>query len=314
MGEPCPPQSNLEMVEIWIPITIFAAFCQNIRSALQKHLKGILSTGGATYVRFFYATPFALLYLMALRYGGPYEFPSINQKFFFFVALGAFSQIAATALLLYLFSFRNFVVGTAYSKTETIQAAIFGIFILADPLTAGAFLAILVSLTGVMALAMAHQDFGLKQLFLSLGQKTALIGLASGCFFGIAAVSVRAASLSLGNSNFFMQAAFALVFVTFLQTLVMTPYLFFRERGQLLAVLKNWKVAGVVGLAGMLGSAGWFTAMSLENAAYVRALGQIELVFTFGASFLFFKEKVKKLEALGIVLVVFGILILLLWK
>ncbi len=41
------------MIELWIPLTIAAAFCQNLRSALQKHLKTHLSAVGAAYVRFF---------------------------------------------------------------------------------------------------------------------------------------------------------------------------------------------------------------------------------------------------------------------
>lgn len=45
------------MIDLWIPITIAAALFQNIRSSLQKHLTGTLSTLGATYVRFFYAVP-----------------------------------------------------------------------------------------------------------------------------------------------------------------------------------------------------------------------------------------------------------------
>ena len=62
----------------------------------------------------------------------------------------------------------------------------------------------------------------------------------------------------------------------------------------------------------MLGSAGWFTAMTLENAAYVRAVGQIELVFTFIASYFFFRERSNTLELAGILLIVTGIIILLL--
>ena len=63
---------------------------------------------------------------------------------------------------------------------------------------------------------------------------------------------------------------------------------------------------------GMLASVGWFTAMTIQNAAYVRALGQIELVFTFAASHLFFGERSNRLELIGIALVVGGLLILLL--
>jgi len=40
-----------------------------------------------------------------------------------------------------------------------------------------------------------------------------------------------------------------------------------------------------------VGSIGWFTSMIIQNVAYVRALGQIELIFTFVASYFFFREK-----------------------
>jgi drug/metabolite transporter (DMT)-like permease len=62
----------------------------------------------------------------------------------------------------------------------------------------------------------------------------------------------------------------------------------------------------------MLASVGWFTAMTIQNAAYVRALGQIELVFTFVASTLFFRERTTAIELLGILLVISGILVLVL--
>jgi drug/metabolite transporter (DMT)-like permease len=52
--------------------------------------------------------------------------------------------------------------------------------------------------------------------------------------------------------------------------------------------------------------------MTIQNAAYVRALGQIELVFTFAASYFFFHEKTNRVELFGIALVIGGILILLL--
>ena len=70
-------------------------------------------------------------------------------------------------------------------------------------------------------------------------------------------------------------------------------------------------MGGLVGLAGMLGSVGWFTAMALQNAAYVRAVGQVELIFTFLTSVIVFKEKVTVNEVFGTVLIVGGILVLL---
>ena len=162
-----------------------------------------------------------------------------------------------------------------------------------------------------MAISTARQETGLKSLFSSLLQKTALIGMASGTMFGISAISYRAASLSLGGEGVAIQAAFTLACVTILQTILMSAYLIAKEPGEITNVIKNWSVAGLVGFSGMLGSACWFTAMTLQNAAYVRALGQIELVFTFIASYLFFKEKSNFSEILGIIVLVVGILILL---
>jgi drug/metabolite transporter (DMT)-like permease len=299
-------------LELWVPITIFAAFCQNMRSALQKHLRGRLSTSGATFSRFFYAVPFAALYATGLAVIAGFPVPQPNPTFVGYALTGGLTQIIATALLLYLFGFRNFAVGTTYSKTETVQAAIFGIVILGDPIGLGAGVAILVSLVGVMAISVATSDIRARSLLQSLTEKTALIGIASGAFFGISAVSYRGASLSLGGEGFLMQAAFTLACVTVFQTLVMAVYMRLREPGQITRVLQAWKVALWVGLSGMMGSAGWFTAMTIQNAAYVRALGQIELVFTFAASYFFFHEKTNRVELFGIALVIGGMLILLL--
>ena len=300
------------MIELWVPITILAAFSQNLRSALQKHLKSRLSTAGATYVRFFYAVPFAFLYLFILNQFFYLPLPEPNANFIIFGIIGGGTQIIATALLVYLFSFRNFAVGTAYSKTEIAQTAVFGLIILGDPLTPGAIIGIMISLVGVMAISTARQENGLKNIIQSLSQKTALIGLASGTMFGMSAISYRAASLSLGGEGVVIQAAYTLACVTVFQTLVMTIYLQLKEKGEVINVIKNWRIAILVGLSGMIGSACWFTAMTLQNAAYVRALGQIELVFTFIASYIFFREKTNGTELLGILALVFGILMLLL--
>ena len=52
-------------------------------------------------------------------------------------------------------------------------------------------------------------------------------------------------------------------------------------------------------------------AYTLQNAAYVRALGQIELLFTFIGSYFFFKEKHSKTEIFGVALIILSILLLL---
>lgn len=297
-------------MELWIPITIAAAFGQNVRSALQKHLTARLSTAGATQVRFLYAVPFALLYAACLAAGAGYEIPRLNQTFVLYASLGGLAQIVATALLIALFSHRNFFVGTALSKTETIQAAILGFVVLGDRLTAGAVIGICAGIAGVISVTAARSRPDAGGVIASLTSRTSVIGVLIGFFFGVAAVCFRGASLSLDGGTA-IRAAVTLVYVIVLQTVVVTVYLAIRERGQMTAVLASWRVGWLVGAAGMLASAGWFTAMTLQNAAYVRAVGQIELVFAFLASGIFFGERTTRAEFAGIALLVAGILTLL---
>ena len=299
-------------MELWVPVTLAAAFMQNVRSALQKHLKGSLSTAGATFCRFVYAVPLALAYVALLGEGLGFEWPAPNPRFALFAMLGGITQITATALLVHLFSLRNFAVGTTYSKTETVQAAVFGVVILGEPVSVAAAFAIGISLVGVMFISVAKTRLNFANLLLGWTGRAAFIGVLSGTFFGLSAVAYRAASLSLGGEGFLMQAAFTLACVLVFQTAVMAVWIRLREPGELTRVARGWRIASLVGVSGMLGSAAWFTAMTLENAAYVRAVGQVELVFTFIASYFFFRERSTALELAGIVLVVAGIVILLL--
>lgn len=299
-------------MELWIPITVAAAFCQNLRSALQKHLKGKLGTTGATFIRFGYGFPFASLYVAVLHLGFGHPLPEGNVAFALYGMAGGLAQIVATFLLVHLFSYRNFAVGTAYSKTEPVQAAIFALVLLGETVTLPAVMAIAVGVVGVALISVARSPLGWSALAASLVGKPALIGLASAAFFGVSAVSYRAASLSLGGPNFLMQAAYTLGFVTVFQTAVMLLWMRKREPEQLAACLTHWKIAVWVGLVGVLGSAGWFTAMTLQKVAYVRTLAQVELIFTFAASIFFFRETINRWEALGCLLIV-GSIVLLLW-
>jgi drug/metabolite transporter (DMT)-like permease len=300
------------MFEIWVPITIVAAFFQNLRSALQKHLKSRLSTGGATYVRFFYAWPFAALYVWGLNSFGDFDIPEINNAFLIYCFLGGLAQIIFTFLLVWLFSFRNFAAGTIYSKTETVQVALLGLLILGEPLSFAAIGAILISLIGVLALSVSETKLTPANLIASLGEKPTIIGLTCGAFLGASVVLFRGGALTLGGEGFIMQAAFTLAISVIMQTIMMGIYLALREPEQLKAVIIHWRPSLSVGVTGVIASIGWFSAFTLQNAAYVRSLGQIELVFTIIVTAIFFREKIRISEFIGIFFILVGIIILLL--
>ncbi|WP_136657537.1 DMT family transporter [Nitratireductor sp. XY-223] len=299
-------------MELWIPITIAAAFLQNVRSAMQKHLKGVMGTTGATFVRFGFGFPFALLFVAVLHLGFGMALPAWHATFLFWAVVGGLAQIAGTQLLVYLFSFRNFTVGTAYSRTEPAQAALFGLVFLGETVGIGSLFAIAISVVGVMLLSVAHSAVNWKNLFTSVLSRTALIGLASGMAFGIAAVAYRAASLSLGGPNFMMQAAVTLAFVIVLQTVLMLVWMVLREPAELARVAAAWKPSLVVGMAGATASFGWFMAMTLQQAAYVKVLAQVEIIFTIASSVFIFRETVTRLEITGTALIVAGVIVLVL--
>ena len=63
-------------------------------------------------------------------------------------------QILATNLLIMAFGYRNFAVGTAYSKTETAQSAIVALIVLHEVLRPLAWIGICIGLAGVMTLSL----------------------------------------------------------------------------------------------------------------------------------------------------------------
>lgn len=300
-------------MELWIPITIAAAFSQNLRFMLQKHLKATgLSTGGATFARFVFAAPLAAGLLVALVLANGWTLPQVNMRFVGFAVMGGMAQILATMFMVALFAQRNFAVGIAFKKTETIQTAIIGLVLLGEGLSGVGVLAIGIGLVGVILLSDPPEKVegaGLSRFF----NRAAGLGLASGALFGFAAVGYRGASLSLGDDFFLLRSVYTLMWVTTFQTIIMTVWLTCRERGEIRKVVQHWRITGLVGLTGMLGSLGWFTAFTLQNAAYVNVLGQVELLFSFLGSYFVFKERATARELSGIALVVVSILVLILF-
>ncbi|MEK1924966.1 MAG: DMT family transporter [Rhizobium giardinii] len=302
-------------MQTWILITIAAAFLQNIRSAMQKHLKGVMGTTGATFVRFGYGLPFAFAYLVILWRGFDRPLPVPDGQFFLWAVIGGFAQIAATFLLVHLFSFRNFAVGTAYSRTEPAQAALFGLIFLGEAASQGTLIAIAISVIGVMIISVARTPLSVKSLVTSVFTRTAGIGLLSGTFFGLSAVSYRSASLALAPSlpapDFVVQASFTLGFVILLQTVTMLAWILVREPEELKRVITAWRPGLLVGFAGASASFGWFMAMTLQQAAIVKVVAQVEMLFTFASAVFIFREWINRLEVIGCLLIVLGVVMLL---
>lgn len=290
-------------MELWLTITLGAAFLQNARSLLQKRLTGKLSVNGASYVRFLYAVPFAWAYALWLWSFEPQGF---NVTFGIYVTVGGIAQILATSALLASFTTENFAVGTAFSKTEAAQAALFGLIVLSEGVSTWVVLGIAVSLIGVVLLS---GSVSIRQILRP--DKAVWLGLAAGAGFALSAVGFRGASLALDTGSYLQRAGLTVMMSVTLQSIIMGVYLAAREPGELRRTFSQWRTAIWIGAIGAIASAGWFTAMTLKNAAVVRAVGQIELIFTVITSVWLLRERLHVREICGMILVVFGILLLL---
>ena len=296
----------------WIIFTISGAFFQNLRSSLQKKLNKDLSTVASTYVRFAFALPFAIL-IFFLNFGNFEIISKILKQtdFIYLTAIASIFQIIFTFTLLYLFNFSNFVVGTSLSKTEVVQVAIFEYFLLKDKLNVFGIFGIIIATVGVIIISIKD----LKLFFSNFFSKTTFIGLLTGLFLGLSVVFFRAAALSLEDfSSNFDKAIITLFFGLIIQTFLISVYLLVYERSEFRKFRNNKLESCLAGLTGFLATLSWFFAFTFIQASFVRALGQVEIFFSFVSSKYFFKEKVTKMEIIGIIIFVFGVTMMLLTK
>jgi drug/metabolite transporter (DMT)-like permease len=290
---------------LWIVFTVIAAFFQTLRNAMQRELAGKLGTVGATHIRFLFGFPFALIFLIGLMAWTGVALPRPGWTFWPWVIDGAGAQVAATALMLMAMNERSFVVTIAYIKTEPIQVAVFGLIFLGDTVTWPMMTAILVATAGVIV--MSTKPGGMVG-----GVKPTLIGLASGGMFALSAIGYRGAILSLGLPNFVMAATFTLVVGLVMQAVVLSAYLLLREPNVLTAIMRAWKPSLFAGLMGAIASQFWFLAFAIATAASVRTLALIEVLFAQLFARFAFHQKTTAREAVGMVLVVAGVVLLIL--
>jgi drug/metabolite transporter (DMT)-like permease len=294
-------------MELWVIATIAAAAVQTVRFMLQKRLKGIgLSTGGATFSRFLFAVPLACIGVAVLVGLNGYSIPPLGLRFWAFAVAGGIGQIIATFCTVALFSERSFAVGIAFTKTETVQVALFSAVFLAEAVSGLGVVAILIGLAGVLLLSRPPQGWIAGKIL----NRATVLGLLAGAFFGISAIGYRGATLEIANDDPLFRAMLALACVTAFQSISMALWLRWREAGEVTRVLGAWRATLPVGVSGVLGSLGWFTAFALQNAAYVRSVGQVELIFSLLVSMLVFGERPKRREVAGMGLLAVSIIMI----
>lgn len=288
---------------LWAVFTVIAAALQTARNAMQRDLVATLGTIGATQVRFLFGWPFAvLLLLLALIMTGE-RLPLPRNTYWLWLLLGAGCQVAATAMMLKTMGSKSFVVTTAYTKTEPVQVALFGLLFLGDHLTPLLVAAIVIATAGVMLLAWPKagapkQDFALAP---------ALLGLGAGALFALSAIGFRGAIHDLATGSAWVRASTTLAAGLILQTLMLLVYMAIADRPTLVATAKAWRPSLFAGLMGATASQFWFLGFALTTAARVRTLALVEVLFALAVSGRLFNESMSRRDIAGIALVVVGV-------
>lgn len=291
---------------LWAVFTVVASASQVARNAMQRELTATLGTVGATQVRFLFGLPFSVVFLAIVMATTQAQFPALTPSVLTWALIGAVAQIGATALLLAAMRDGSFVVATAYSKTEPVQVAIFGFVFLGDHVTVPVGLAILIATAGVLIVSWPR-----KTAVTSDSRGPAIMGIASGALFAVAAIGFRGAIRAVETPSFVVAATVVLVLGLFLQTAILMTYLIIADRKTMLSIFRAWRPSLMAGFAGAFASQMWFLAFAIESAAKVRTLALIEILFAQIISRNLFKQNLASREALGIGLIIIGVVVLL---
>ncbi len=289
-------------MEPWVLFSVLAAAAQTMRFAVQKVLvSAALSPAAATWARFLWSWPLAVALAFAYGRATGADFPELTPAFLIYAILGGAFQILATICTVSLFSMRAFAVGITFKKTEVMLTALAGFVILGDMISGPGAAAIAFGFVGVLLLSDPPEGG-------SIFNKAAGIGILSGILFALSAVTYRGATLSLSSGDPVLTGGVTLAVVVLWQTLALGTWLWLKEPGQIVATLAAWRQTSIVSVFSLVGSWSWFAAFSLMNAAYVFAVGQIELIFSILIGALWFREELKPRELLGISVLAISIL------
>ena len=297
---------------IWLPATLLAGLFQAWRTAVQQRTRKSLSVNAAGLVRYLYGLPVGILLFLLYAWATGAAVPAHDASFWLFVVAGGLGQILATNLLILAFGFCNFVVGTAYAKTEAVQGAFLAMLMLDEHLSPLTWAGIAVGVIGVIVLSSGGQKMTPTQMIRQLGQPAALCGLGAGFLFALTVVLIKRATFGVETPDRVLAALTVLVAALALQTLMQGAYVVLRERDQVRKIFSSWRVSGQVGLLAAAGSAFWFTGFATAPVALVRAVGQVEVIFTLLFGHYYLREPLARSELVGMLLVGVGVVLALL--
>ena len=295
----------------WVLITAIASLSQTLRSVFQKNIIEDVGVLASAYSRFIFALPFvALLAVFFLDVEELLILKNLSVKTLFFLVTASICQILFTIILIKLFTLRSFAIGVAFSKTEVIQTTLLEIIIIGFILTSHVLLAIIIGFIGMLFMSKQKLigNVGHSRLFL----QQVILGVSCGIFLGLSSVLYKVALDSVVIDLIYKKVIVLSFLALAIQSVLFGAYIVITDKKKNLEKLFNrWKKGLPVGFFGCLATFCWFYAFSLVDATLVRAVGQLEIVFSVLMSYIFYKERITGFELIGMSLITISILALL---
>jgi drug/metabolite transporter (DMT)-like permease len=293
---------------LWIPATLAASVLQVARNALQRGLLPKSGPWAATLVRFLFGLPFSLAAALGLYAVTPGAAVHLTQGFWLDAFSGAVTQVLATACLLVAMRRAGFAVGTSLQQSSLPLAAVLGLIVFKDQLTAMAWTGVTVTSAALLVLTWPRRGASGPQPV-----SGGVFGLLSGLCFGYSLNAYRQAGLAMDARHPLFAAAATVTATQAMQSLGLGLLLAAWDRAALRSVFAAWRQSLGAGLCGAMASICWLLALGLAPAAPVRALGVVEAPAAAVAGRRMFREKLSLFQwiagaavALGVAMTALG--------
>lgn len=298
---------------MWILFSLIATVSQISRNLFSKTLTSSLPVKAIALSRFVYALPIVLFtYFILSQIHGAVEITS--NLFFLWVFFMGVSQIIATYFRISLFKYKSFAVSLTIVQIDTIIVAIIGVFFLKEILNVYSWIGIIIATFGLILASLSKNQVTIKSIKDTLLTKPSLIALITGLFLALAGISAKQTFKYIHGVNNILESLFSLTFILIIEILILLPITLVSDNKSVKLLFTKPLKPMIIGFCSGIGSFSWLTAYSLTHIAYVRTVGQLEFIFATLISLYYFKEKLYKLEVLGMFLVSLGTVILILLK
>ncbi len=295
---------------MWIILSLISTFSQIVRNLLSKELTKELPIRVISLSRFLFALPIVFIsYLILSGFLG--KVTLINAEFYFWIILMAISQILATLFRISLFNYKSFAVSLTIVQIDGVFTALLALAFLGETLSLTAWIGVMTASTGLILATLSKNSVTIANIKRTLFTKASLIALLTGLFLALAALFAKKATMFLSSESKMLNSIYTLMFILTAEVAILFPIVLRKHPDALKKMILNPVKPMVIGLCSGIGSFGWITSYSLVKIAYVRTVGQLEFIFATLISLYYFKEKIYKIEFLGMVMVISGALLLI---